>query len=172
MGAGGFKTSPLEIKKYQRAFGVTRRQKEENPPFSAAGFLLPLRQKRRLIHQGRCFLLGDAAGLIDPFTGEGIFYAIRSAQLVAPLLAEAVKERRDSLQSCQEAINRNLMPEIECSRLFREIFNLRPSFFHRQIATSDRWWVAMAKILRGEKTLLDIKNKLGPLGNLLLRMAR
>lgn len=172
MGAVGFKIPPPQIKNYQRAFGATQWQKEENPPFSAAGFLLPLRQKRRLIHQGRCLLLGDAAGLVDPFTGEGIFSAIRSAQLAAPLLAEAVKEGRDSLQSCQEAINRNLMPEIECSRLLREIFNLRPSFFHRKIATSDRWWVAMAQIMRGEKTFLDIKNKLGPLGNLLLRMAR
>jgi len=172
MGAVGFKIPPPQIKNYQRAFGATQWQKEENPPFSAAGFLLPLRQKRRLIHQGRCLLLGDAAGLVDPFTGEGIFYAIRSAQLAAPLLAEAVKEGRDSLQACQESINRNLMPEIECSRLLREIFNLRPSFFHRKIATSDRWWVAMAQIMRGEKTFLDMKNKLGPLGNLLLRMAR
>ncbi|MDH4265631.1 MAG: geranylgeranyl reductase family protein [Deltaproteobacteria bacterium] len=172
MGAGGFKIPPPQIKNYQRAFGYTKWQKEETPPYSAAGFLLPLRQKRSLIHQGRCLLLGDAAGLIDPFNGEGISYAIRGAQLAAPLLAEAVKERRDSLQSCQEAINRNLMPEIECSRLLREIFNLCPSFFHRKLANSDRWWVAMAKIMRGEKTLVDIKNKLGPLGSLLLRMAR
>ena len=172
MGAGGFKVSPPKIKKYQRAFGTTQWQKEENPPFSAAGFLLRLRQKRGLIYQGRCLLLGEAAGLIDPFTGEGIFYAVRSAQLTAPLLAEAVKEGRDSLQSCQEIINRILMPEIECSRVLRDVFNLRPSFFHRKIGTSDRWWTAMAKIFRGEKTFLDVINKLGPLGSLLLKMAR
>jgi hypothetical protein len=64
------------------------------------------------------------------------------------------------------------MPELECSALFREIFNLRPSYFHRKITTRDRWWNAMAQILRGEKTFLDVKNKLGPLGSLLLRMAR
>jgi geranylgeranyl reductase family protein len=172
MGAGGFKIPPPSIKNYQRAYGTTQWQKEEKPPFSAAGFLLPLRRQRGLIYQGRCLLLGEAAGLIDPFTGEGIFYAVRSAQLAAPLLAEAVKERRDSLQPCQETIDRILMPEIECSRLLRDIFNLCPSFFHRKIANSDRWWTAMAKILRGEKTFLDIINKLGPLGSLLLKMAR
>ena len=172
MGAGGFRVSPLKIKNYQRAFGATQWQKEEHPPFSAAGFRLRLRGKRGLICQGRCLLLGEAAGLVDPFTGEGIFYAIRSAQLTAPLLGEAVKEGRISLQPCQEIINRILMPEIEGSRALRYIFNLRPSFFHDKIATSDRWWRAMAKILRGEITFSEVINRLGPLGSLLLKMAR
>lgn len=172
LGAGGFGIPSAKIKNYHGAFLATRWQKEEAPPFSAAGFLLPLRQKRRPIQKGRCLLLGDAAGLIDPFTGEGIFYAIRSAQLVAPVLAEALRNGWNSLQPCQEVIDRELMPELECSALFREIFNLRPSYFHRKITTRDRWWNAMAQILRGEKTFLDVKNKLGPLGSLLLRMAR
>jgi flavin-dependent dehydrogenase len=110
--------------------------------------------------------------LVDPFTCEGIYSAIRSAKLVAPLLVEALQRGGDSLLSCQEVIDRELMPELECSRLFREFFNLRPSFFHRKITGSDRWWQAMAKILRGEMTFLDLKKKLGPLGSMLLRMAR
>jgi len=61
---------------------------------------------------------------------------------------------------------------LECSRLFRAFFNLRPSHYHRKIASQDRWWNAMAKIMRAEKTFLDIKKKLGPVGSLLLRLAR
>jgi O6-methylguanine-DNA--protein-cysteine methyltransferase len=64
------------------------------------------------------------------------------------------------------------MPELECSRLFREFFNLCPSYYHQKIASQDRWWKALARIMRGEKTFLDIKKKLGPVGSLLLRMAR
>jgi hypothetical protein len=52
------------------------------------------------------------------------------------------------------------------------MFNLCPSFFHGRVAGSERWWNAMAKILRGEKTFLDLKRKMGPLGSLLHRMAR
>ena len=172
LGAGGFGIPPAKIKNYQRSFLATHWQKEETPPFSAAGFYLPLRRKRRPIQKGRCLLIGDAAGLVDPFTSEGIYSDIRSAQLVGPLLVEALQRGRDSLLSCQEAIDRELMPELECSRLFREFFNLRPSFFHRQMASSERWWKVLAKILRGEKTFLDLKKKLGPLGGMLLRMAR
>lgn len=172
VGAGGFGLPAANIKKYQRAFLATRWQKDGAFPFSTAGFILPLRTKREAIEKGRCLLLGDAAGLVDPFTGEGIYYAVRSAQIAAPVVAEAVKTGADSIKAYQEGIDRELMPELECSRLFREIFNLRPAFFHRKIAASDRWWNAMAKILRGEKTFLDVQRKLGRLGNLLLRMSR
>ena len=172
MGAGGIGVPAAKIKNYQRAFLVTRWQKEEDPPFSTAGFLLPLRQKRRPIQKDRCLLLGDAAGLIDPLTGEGIYYAIRGAQLAAPVLAEALKEGWNSLAPCQEVIDRDLMPELECAVLVRGIFNLLPSYFHHKIATSDRWWTAMAKILRGERTFVDVKKKLRLLGSVLLRIVR
>jgi geranylgeranyl reductase family protein len=35
----------------------------------------------------RCLLVGDAAGLVDPFIGEGIRYAIKSAELAAVAIA-------------------------------------------------------------------------------------
>jgi hypothetical protein len=56
--------------------------------------------------------------------------------------------------------------------LVRGIFNLLPSYFHHKIATSDRWWTAMAKILRGERTFVDVKKKLRLLGSVLLRIVR
>ena len=42
-------------------------------------------------------LLGDAAGLVDPLTREGIYYALLSAQWAADALATASSERAASL---------------------------------------------------------------------------
>jgi flavin-dependent dehydrogenase len=39
------------------------------------------------------FLLGDAARVVEPFTGEGIYYAMRSAQLAAAALLDAPDPR-------------------------------------------------------------------------------
>lgn len=39
-------------------------------------------------------LIGDAAEFVDPFTGEGLFIAMRSAELAAPVIAEALATRR------------------------------------------------------------------------------
>ncbi|MFO8031291.1 MAG: geranylgeranyl reductase family protein [Desulfohalobiaceae bacterium] len=38
------------------------------------------------LQQGGVFLLGDAAGLVDPLTGEGIRHAVQSARLAAELI--------------------------------------------------------------------------------------
>ncbi len=172
MGAGGIDIPAAKIKNYQKAFLATRWQKEQAFPFSAAGFMIPLRKNRSPIQKGRCLLLGDAAGLADPFSGEGIFSAVRSAGVAASVLQEALKNRWDSLAPYQEGIDGELMIELECSRLFREIFNLRPSRYHQKIASQDRWWNAMAKVMRGEKTFIDIRKKLGVVGKVLLRLTR
>jgi geranylgeranyl reductase family protein len=44
---------------------------------------LPLHLKAERLHTNRCLLVGDAAGLVDAFLGEGIRYAILSAQLAS-----------------------------------------------------------------------------------------
>lgn len=167
IGAGGLGYAPSDLKKYHQAFLHNQWQKEAAFPFSAAGFLLPLRKREDPIQKGRCLLVGDAAALLDPFTGEGIYGAIRSAILAAAVLEEKLKTGDDSLNSYQDAINRDLMPELEWSKLLREIFNLRPSYFHRKIASNDRWWNAMVKILRGERTTVDVKRRIGLLGKAL-----
>jgi geranylgeranyl reductase family protein len=172
VGAGASGVASQKIKDYQRAFWAVRWRKEDAPPFSAAGFFLPLRRRRTPIYRGRCLLLGDAAGLVDPFSGEGIYSAVRSAQLAAPYLADFLKNGFSSFQPVQEEIDRTLTPELECSRLFRELFRRWPSYVHWKLRTGDRWWNAMARILRGEKSNLELKSKMGILGDLLLRLAR
>lgn len=50
----------------------------------------PLTRSTRPLASSKVFLIGDAAGYIEPFTGEGIAWALWSAQLVAPLVCQAV----------------------------------------------------------------------------------
>jgi flavin-dependent dehydrogenase len=50
---------------------------------SVKGFNLPLASRKRKISGDRYLLLGDAASLIDPLSGEGIGNAIRSGRVAA-----------------------------------------------------------------------------------------
>ncbi|RMI17306.1 MAG: NAD(P)/FAD-dependent oxidoreductase, partial [Calditrichaeota bacterium] len=52
------------------------------------GWNLPVGSKRRQVHGDGFILTGDAAGLIDPFTGEGIGNAMCSGKIAAEVLAE------------------------------------------------------------------------------------
>jgi hypothetical protein len=54
-----------------------------------------LARRTRPLAADRLFLLGDAAGYVEPFTGEGIAWALASAQAIAPLALQAV-ERWDA----------------------------------------------------------------------------
>jgi len=50
-----------------------------------------LARQTRPLAEDRLFLLGDAAGYVAPFTGEGIAWALVSAQAIAPLALLAIE---------------------------------------------------------------------------------
>ncbi|MFI7422205.1 NAD(P)/FAD-dependent oxidoreductase [Nonomuraea sp. NPDC049684] len=52
---------------------------------------LPLSTGRPAPGRGRVLLAGDAAGLINPLTGEGIYYALLSGRLAAEAVVEAAE---------------------------------------------------------------------------------
>lgn len=60
------------------------------------GFGLPIGSKKRKISGDRFLLTGDAAGLIDPFTGEGIGNALRSGRYAAEQVKKCFAENNFS----------------------------------------------------------------------------
>jgi geranylgeranyl reductase family protein len=87
VGAGAFEPKPQELQKaLEKAMGrlgiVLQGQLRHGHP-------VPIYQRRERISTRRTLLTGDAAGLVDPFTGEGIRFAIKSGRMAAEcLLAE------------------------------------------------------------------------------------
>ena len=66
---------------------------EEGTPRSAG---LPMAHNRRpLVHRG-LVLIGDSAGMVNPFNGEGISYAIEAAALAAEAIDRALATRSDA----------------------------------------------------------------------------
>jgi geranylgeranyl reductase family protein len=52
----------------------------------------PLAVDARSVTRAGAVLVGDAAGFFDPFTGEGVTLALRSAELAAEAIAQALRE--------------------------------------------------------------------------------
>lgn len=57
----------------------------------------PLTRRATSVAARRLFVLGDAAGYVEPFTGEGIAWATSAAVAVAPLACQAALEWNDEL---------------------------------------------------------------------------
>jgi flavin-dependent dehydrogenase len=84
-----------ELRKHLHEF-VSRR----NIPLEGANFyshVLPSPQERTLSQRAvlgkNWALVGDAAAWVDPLTGEGLFYAMRSGELLGKALAAGVPEK-------------------------------------------------------------------------------
>ena len=56
---------------------------------------IPLTRTRGQIASNRLFVLGDATGYVEPFTGEGIAWSLASGQAVAPLVDAAIRQWSD-----------------------------------------------------------------------------
>jgi flavin-dependent dehydrogenase len=62
--------------------------------------------------KGRVLLVGDAANLMDPMMGEGIYYAIRSGQIAPEAIVKAIKEDEKGISGYQEALKCSLFPDL------------------------------------------------------------
>jgi flavin-dependent dehydrogenase len=67
---------------------------------------VPLTGRPVAVAGRRLFVLGDAAGYVEPFTGEGIAWALGSARAVAPLALRAVRGWDDSMIRGWTALHR------------------------------------------------------------------
>ena len=65
-----------------------------------------LTRKRSTVADHRLFVVGDAAGYVEPFTGEGMAWAIASAAALAPIALRAIAKWNDSCMREWERVHR------------------------------------------------------------------
>lgn len=65
-----------------------------------------LSRKRKHVWGDRIFVVGDAGGYLEPFTGEGMSAALASSKLVLPLVLDAIAGWRPSLGHRWQALHR------------------------------------------------------------------
>lgn len=94
------------------------------PAAGVRGHMIPLGGIKRKISSQRVLLVGDAAGFVDPFHGEGIAYAILSGKLAAESLCrvlmngwERARAFRWYERQCEQLIRKNLHVALWMARL-------------------------------------------------------
>jgi geranylgeranyl reductase family protein len=107
---------------------VAPRFKNAKPLEEPKGFGLPLGSKKNPLSGNRFILLGDAASLIDPFTGEGIGNAMISGRIAATHVEQCLKENKfDAAFNRQydEAVYKKLGSELNTSYRLQKMLGKR-----------------------------------------------
>jgi geranylgeranyl reductase family protein len=127
----------------------------------SSSHLIPTCIKGGLVWRDKALLLGDAAGLADPLTGEGIYYAILSAELAAPVIANSLAHDKVKLEDYQEAVDEKIMSELRIARVLSKFFVRFPHMAFGMFKRSEGVWRAGCGLMSGELKYADIKERAG-----------
>ena len=120
------------------------------------GFVIPFEPRDRFV-RGRVLLAGDAAGLADPVTGEGISFALRSGELAARAVWEGGLEEGPVAELYEKWLSRDILAELALGRKLSSLLykhtGLRDFLFRRH---GQRLSEAMADVMMGTRTYRSI----------------
>ncbi|WBB68659.1 geranylgeranyl reductase family protein [Micromonospora sp. WMMD812] len=103
------------------------------PAAHDSGHLTRCRAEDSPLRRGRVLVAGDAAGLLEPWSREGISYALRSGALAGAAVAEG------DLAGYERAVAERLVPSMRAGHRLLDIFERRPEVFHALLATPPGW---------------------------------
>jgi geranylgeranyl reductase family protein len=113
------------------------------------GFRLPMRLPRTLLARGTTAVIGDAAGLVDPFSGDGMYEAFLSAKLVTNAALDVLAGRAESLDAYQAAVERRIAPLTRAGWGAKGAFERFPRTTYA-LARLPVTFRALEKLLQGE----------------------
>ncbi|MFF5126200.1 geranylgeranyl reductase family protein [Streptomyces syringium] len=130
-------------------------------PSISSGHLTRCRSDDSPLSRGRVLVCGDAAGLLEPWTREGISFALRSGRLAGEW-AVRIAEAQDAVDARRQALNyafaikAGLGVEMGVGRRMLTLFERRPGLIHAAVTGFRPAWHAFARVTRGTTTLAEI----------------
>jgi len=162
IGVGGWATAGPTLRarldELTRGYGLDPAQL-----WGLRGHPLPVRRPDAPLASGRVLLVGDAAGLVDPFGYEGIYAAVWSGKAAARHLATELDKPSPDFQPYAQEIASGLLPDIRAGHEIRDLFHLIPSVVVAAMRRTPWLWLAFCGVLRGEIGYADVRTNLGPL---------
>jgi geranylgeranyl reductase family protein len=111
---------------------------------------LPVHWYHEKLATERSLLVGDAAGLVDPFLGEGIRYAVRSARLAAEVIA------KDEVRAYTPRVQQEIGAGLRRARWLAHLFYGLPRFWFLLGLRNPRMIQIFADMLDERASYFDI----------------
>lgn len=148
IGIGGKESKNL-VKEFKRWAEFLRIKSD----FKIYAYPLPEVEIGQKLEEGHVLLVGDAAGLVDPLTGEGIRSAIRSAQIAAETILN------DKVGNYSSQIEREISADYRYCNILKAIFFKWPKFSYQRAVMNPGVSQWIARIFCGEVSYQEIYRK-------------
>jgi geranylgeranyl reductase family protein len=160
LGVGGIHALNPDMKAHFRTYLARHAPSlAETGNFKCKGAFLPFGAYRKIPGRGRVLLAGDAAGLVDPITGEGIAWAMKSGQFAGQAVVEALSKGGPDLAMAAYMQRLSFIHrEMEAARRIRALIYSRPvrAFFPRAVERNPSMSRTYLRLLAGELDYADL----------------
>ncbi|MEV4345987.1 geranylgeranyl reductase family protein [Actinoplanes sp. NPDC049596] len=119
-----------------------------------SGHLTRCRRPDSPLRKGHVLVTGDAAGLLEPWTREGISYALRSGAWAGQAAATG------DLDAYERRVAAELAPEMAAGRRLLGAFSRHPAIVHLTMGTP-LGWRAFETFCRGELSMASVIRRRG-----------
>ena len=133
-----------ELRRMCEAYGI-----DPEAARDTRGYRLPMRPPGSRLARGCTAVIGDAAGLVDPLSGDGMYEAFYSAQLVTDAALDVLAGRAENLDAYQAAVERRIVPLTRAGWSAKSAFERFPRVTYA-IARLPVTFRVLEKLLRGE----------------------
>ena len=148
VGVGGWETEGPRLREHLarlcRAHGLDVAALTE-----VRGHRLPLRRQGSALAGGRVALVGDAAGLVDPLSGDGMYEAFLSANLAARHALEILAGERSSFDDYAVELEQRLAAMVRASWGAKLALDRFPRLTFT-VARAPFLWDLVVRMMRGE----------------------
>jgi len=125
----------------------------------SSGHLTLWRRPGSPVRQGRVLVVGDAAGLLEPWSRQGISFALRSGALAGEAAARARPEGPGALTAYETAVTEVLEPEQRAGAAMLRVFERWPALIHLAFTRVGLGATGFVRVCRGS---LDLPRVLRP----------
>ena len=114
----------------------------------------------RRLATDRLLVVGDAAHLVDPFFGEGIYYAIRSGEIAADSVEAALRGTAIGLTHYTDRVKAQFEEEFRLATKLATVAYRLPFLWYLAMRAWPEMTAEFSLVLRGERTYRQIIDKL------------
>lgn len=115
---------------------------------------------RPRVQQRRILLVGDAARLVDPFMGEGIYYAIKSAHIASHAILDSHKTALSAGDLYDQRLRQDVLTELKTALKVARLLYCFPHYGYHLFKTHAVLVDSYFKVLCGDHSVTDFYRSL------------